>query len=210
MDDHWMNYISFAGLRTHADLEGRLVTELIYVHSKMLIADDNTVIIGSANINDRSMLGKRDSEVAVIVEDSEKVPSVMDGQPYEAGPYALQLRLECFRTILGGHTDSCIDLSDPISDRFYKEVWMTTAGRNATIYEKVFRCLPSSLVRNMTELEQYQTKRGLAQTDLTRAQEELRKIRGFLVQFPLDFLSEQNLMPSVGTKEAMVPTEIWT
>uniref|UniRef100_A0A3Q1EVN3 Phospholipase n=1 Tax=Acanthochromis polyacanthus TaxID=80966 RepID=A0A3Q1EVN3_9TELE len=210
MDDQWMNYISFAGLRTHAELEGRLVTELIYVHSKMLIVDDNTVIIGSANINDRSMLGKRDSEVAVIVEDSEKVPSVMDGQEYEAGPYALQLRLECFRTILGGHTDTTIDLSDPISDRFYKEVWMTTAGRNATIYEKVFRCLPSSLVRNMSELEQYQSKPGLAQTDLSRAQEELRKIRGFLVQFPLDFLSEHNLMPSVGTKEAMVPTEIWT
>ncbi|KAK5857689.1 hypothetical protein PBY51_010916 [Eleginops maclovinus] len=210
MDDHWMNYISFAGLRTHTELEGRLVTELIYVHSKMLIADDNTVIIGSANINDRSMLGKRDSEVAVIIEDSEKVPSMMDGQEYEAGPYALQLRLECFRTILGGHTDTTIDVSDPISERFYKEVWMTTAGRNATIYEKVFRCLPSSLVRNMSELEQYQSKPGLAQSDTARAQEELRKIRGFLVQFPLDFLSEQNLMPSVGTKEAMVPTEIWT
>ncbi|XP_043997968.1 phospholipase D1a [Gambusia affinis] len=210
MDDQWMNYISFAGLRTHAELEGRLITELIYVHSKMLIADDNTVIIGSANINDRSMLGKRDSEVAVIVEDSENVASVMDGQEYQAGPFALELRLECFRTILGGHTDTSIDLSDPISDRFYKEVWMTTAGRNATIYEKVFRCLPSSLVRNMSELEQFQYKPGLAQTDKARAQEELRKIRGFLVQFPLDFLSEHNLMPSVGTKEAMVPTEIWT
>uniref|UniRef100_A0A3P9P918 Phospholipase n=1 Tax=Poecilia reticulata TaxID=8081 RepID=A0A3P9P918_POERE len=210
MDDQWMNYISFAGLRTHAELEGRLVTELIYVHSKMLIADDNTVIIGSANINDRSMLGKRDSEVAVIVEDSEKVSSMMDGQEYQAGPYALELRLECFRTILGGHTDASIDLCDPVSDRFYKEVWMTTAGRNATIYEKVFRCLPSSLVRNMSELEQFQSKPGLAQTEKARAQEELRKIRGFLVQFPLDFLSEHNLMPSVGTKEAMVPTEIWT
>lgn len=75
---------------------------------------------------------------------------------------------------------------------------------------QVFRCLPSSLVRNMSELEQYQSKPGLAQTDQARAQDELRKIRGFLVQFPLDFLSEQNLMPSVGTKEAMVPTEIWT
>lgn len=75
---------------------------------------------------------------------------------------------------------------------------------------QVFRCLPSSLVRNMSELEQYQSILGLAQTDQARAQEELRKIRGFLVQFPLDFLSEQNLMPSVGTKEAMVPTEIWT
>ncbi|XP_061825206.1 phospholipase D1a [Nerophis lumbriciformis] len=210
MDDQWMNYISFCGLRTHAELEGRLVTELIYVHSKMLIADDNTVIIGSANINDRSMLGKRDSEVAVIVEDTEKVASVMDGRDFEAGPYALQLRLECFRTILGGHSDASIDLRDPISERFYKEVWMTTAGRNATIYEKVFRCLPSSLVRNMSELEEYQSKPGLAQTDLARAQEELRKIRGFLVQFPLDFLSEENLMPSVGTKESMVPTEIWT
>uniref|UniRef100_A0A8C6Q301 Phospholipase n=1 Tax=Nothobranchius furzeri TaxID=105023 RepID=A0A8C6Q301_NOTFU len=206
MDDQWMNYISFAGLRTHTELEGRLVTELIYVHSKMLIADDNTVIIGSANINDRSMLGKRDSEVAVIFEDSENVTSVMDGQEYDAGPFALQLRLECFRLPSIGN----IDLSDPVSDRFYKEVWMTTAGRNATIYEKVFRCLPSSLVRNMSELEQFLSKSGLAQTDVARAQEELRKIRGFLVQFPLDFLSEQNLMPSVGTKEAMVPTEIWT
>lgn len=49
------------------------------------------------------------------------------------------------RTILGGHTDTSIDLSDPISDRFYKEVWMTTAGRNATIYEKVPMVLFCSL-----------------------------------------------------------------
>ena len=56
-------------------------------------------VSGSANINDRSMLGKRDSEVAVIVEDSEKVASMMDGQEYDAGPYALQLRLECFRCV---------------------------------------------------------------------------------------------------------------
>uniref|UniRef100_A0A8C7HU58 Phospholipase n=1 Tax=Oncorhynchus kisutch TaxID=8019 RepID=A0A8C7HU58_ONCKI len=211
MDElQWMNYISFCGLRTHAELEGRLVTELIYVHSKMLIADDNTVIIGSANINDRSMLGKRDSEVAVIIEDSETVTAVMDGHEYQAGRYALGLRLECFRTILGAHMDTTIDVSDPISDHFYKDVWMTTAGRNATIYEKVFRCLPSSLVRNMSELESYQTNPGLAQSDPGKAQEELRRIRGFLVQFPLDFLSEQNLMPSVGTKEGMVPTEIWT
>lgn len=57
---------------------------------------------GSANINDRSMLGKRDSEVAVIVEDSEMVAAVMDGQPYQAGRYALSLRLECFRCFSQG------------------------------------------------------------------------------------------------------------
>lgn len=43
------------------------------------------------------MLGKRDSEVAVIVEDSETVTAVMDGRPYQAGKFALQLRLECFK-----------------------------------------------------------------------------------------------------------------
>uniref|UniRef100_A0A8C9TUT9 Phospholipase n=1 Tax=Scleropages formosus TaxID=113540 RepID=A0A8C9TUT9_SCLFO len=208
--DQWINYISFAGLRTHTELEGRLVTELIYVHSKMLIADDNTVIIGSANINDRSMLGKRDSEVAVIVEDKETVASVMDGQEYQAGKFGLQLRLECFRTILGAFTDPTIDVTDPISDHFYKEVWMVISARNATIYEKVFRCLPSSDVRNRAEMESFLSKSGLDKADPARAREELKKIRGFLIQFPLYFLSEQNLMPPVGSKEAMVPTEVWT
>ncbi|XP_061661657.1 phospholipase D1-like [Syngnathoides biaculeatus] len=210
MDDQWINYISIAGLRTHAELEGKLVTELIYVHSKMLIADDNTVIIGSANINDRSMLGKRDSEVAVVVEDSETVASVMDGRAYQAGRFALQLRLECFRTILGGHGDPSVDVSDPISDQFYKEVWLSTCARNATIYQKVFRCLPSSDVRNILELDGYLGKPGLAEEDPARAREDLRKIRGFVVQFPLQFLAEQNLLPPIGSKEAMVPMEVWT
>ncbi|XP_023680183.1 phospholipase D1a [Paramormyrops kingsleyae] len=210
MGDQWINYISFGGLRTHAELEGRLVTEIIYVHSKMLIADDNTVIIGSANINDRSMLGKRDSEVAVIVEDTEMVDSVMDGQEYRAGRFGLQLRLECFRTILGAFADPTIEVTDPISDRFYKEVWMVISARNATIYEKVFRCLPSSDVRNMQEMENYLCKLGLDKIDPARAKEELKKIRGFLIQFPLNFLSEQNLLPPVGSKEAMVPMETWT
>ena len=43
------------------------------------------------------MLGKRDSEVAVIVEDTETVPSLMDGEEYQAGKFALGLRLECFK-----------------------------------------------------------------------------------------------------------------
>lgn len=37
--------------------------------------------------------------------------------------------------ILGANTDSSIDVSDPVSDQFYKEVWMTTAARNATVYQ---------------------------------------------------------------------------
>lgn len=58
-------YIEFFGLRQHAELLGTPVTEIIYVHSKLMIVDDSITIIGSANINDRSMLGTRDSEIAV-------------------------------------------------------------------------------------------------------------------------------------------------
>ncbi|XP_022850138.1 phospholipase D alpha 1-like [Olea europaea var. sylvestris] len=38
---------------------------MIYVHSKMMIVDDDYIIIGSANINQRSMDGARDSEIAI-------------------------------------------------------------------------------------------------------------------------------------------------
>lgn len=55
-------------------------------------------VSGSANINDRSMLGNRDSEMAVFVEDKERVPSIMGGEEYQAGPLTLALRKECFRS----------------------------------------------------------------------------------------------------------------
>lgn len=210
LGNQWINYISFCGLRTHAELEGNLVTELIYVHSKLLIADDNTVIIGSANINDRSMLGKRDSEMAVIVQDTETVPSVMDGKEYQAGRFAQGLRLQCFRLVLGYLSDPSEDIQDPVSDKFFKEIWVSTAARNATIYDKVFRCLPSDEVHNLMQLRDFITKPILAKEDPSRAEEELKKIRGFLVQFPFYFLAAENLLPSVGTKEAIVPMEVWT
>ncbi|XP_062067825.1 phospholipase D1 isoform X2 [Lepus europaeus] len=210
LGNQWINYISFCGLRTHAELEGNLVTELIYVHSKLLIADDNTVIIGSANINDRSMLGKRDSEMAVIVQDTETVPSVMDGEEYQAGRFARGLRLQCFRVVLGYLSDPSEDIQDPVSDKFFKEIWVSTAARNATIYDKVFRCLPNDEVHNLIQLRDFITKPILAKEDPIRAEEELKKIRGFLVQFPFYFLSEESLLPSVGTKEAIVPMEVWT
>ncbi|CAM6118209.1 unnamed protein product [Calypogeia fissa] len=38
---------------------------MIYVHAKMMIVDDEYIIIGSANINERSMNGARDSEIAM-------------------------------------------------------------------------------------------------------------------------------------------------
>lgn len=78
------------------------------------------------------------------------------------------------------------------------------------MFNQVFRCLPSDEVHNLIQLRDFITKPILAKEDPIRAEEELKKIRGFLVQFPFYFLAAESLLPSVGTKEAMVPMEVWT
>lgn len=57
------NYISFHCLKNWAIMDHKIVTEQIYIHDKIMIVDDLVAIIGSANLNDRSMMGHRDSEV---------------------------------------------------------------------------------------------------------------------------------------------------
>lgn len=65
-------YIQFYSLRTHGKIHNVPVSEIIYVHSKLMIVDDRIALIGSANINDRSLMGSRDSEIAIVVEDEKK------------------------------------------------------------------------------------------------------------------------------------------
>lgn len=38
---------------------------MIYVHSKGMIVDDEYILMGSANINQRSLSGSRDTEIAM-------------------------------------------------------------------------------------------------------------------------------------------------
>jgi len=63
-----------------------------------MIVDDRRVICGSANLNDRSQMGDRDSEIALLMEDEDLVESVMDGKKYMASRLATTWR----RTLMRG------------------------------------------------------------------------------------------------------------
>ena len=73
-------------MRTHEIMNGVPVTEIIYVHSKLIIVDDKYALLGSANINDRSLLGDRDSELAVLIEDQNFQDGQLGGIPVKKSP----------------------------------------------------------------------------------------------------------------------------
>ncbi|XP_029649111.1 phospholipase D1-like [Octopus sinensis] len=202
------NYVTFYGLRNHGELLEKLTTELVYVHSKMMIVDDDTTIIGSANINDRSMLGDRDSEMAVIIQDLETVPVQFNGKDHKAGHFSSSLRKTVFKEHLGLEDDEL--LVDPVCDAFYKEIWIQQASFNTTIYEKVFNCIPNDGILTFDELKKYNKKSTLAEDNPGKAREMLKNVHGHLVLIPLYFLSNENLTPPPGAKEALLPTVLWT
>jgi len=78
-------YITFHSLRSWGVLNGKPVTEQVYVHAKIMIVDDRTLIVGSANINDRSLRGTRDSEICAVVEEEEAywIESTMGGEDWK-------------------------------------------------------------------------------------------------------------------------------
>uniref|UniRef100_A0A2A4JXB6 Phospholipase n=1 Tax=Heliothis virescens TaxID=7102 RepID=A0A2A4JXB6_HELVI len=208
-------YITFHGLRTHSVLGDEPVTELVYVHSKLLIADDKTIICGSANINDRSMIGKRDSEIAVLLQDEQFVDGTMNGEAFPCGRAAGALRKRLFREHLGLMGEDLdrlgVSLDDPCCTQFYRDVWKATSKRNTDMYEDVFHTLPTDAVHSFAELKKYQEEnQSLWNTDPALANRKIDLIQGYLVDMPLEFLCNETLTPRNTTMEGMMPTSLWT
>ncbi|XP_044017865.1 phospholipase D1 isoform X2 [Aphidius gifuensis] len=205
------DYITFHGLRTHDMLNGTLVTELIYVHSKLMIIDDKTIICGSANINDRSMIATRDSEIGIIIHDLEFDDGKMNLNNYPSGKFAGSLRRQLFREHLGLiWSKEKIDIQDPIKKTFYEDIWRKRSQKNTQIFEDIFQCIPSDKVKSFAELKIYQKKPGLGITDPDAAKEMLTGLRGQIVDMPLEFLKDETLTPAVSTVEGILPTSLWT
>ncbi|GAA93975.1 uncharacterized protein L969DRAFT_322779 [Mixia osmundae IAM 14324] len=160
------------------------VTEESYIHSKLMIVDDRIVLCGSANINDRSQQGDRDSEIACVTEDTNMIESKMAGERYMASQFAASFRRQLMKYHLGimppqdcpsesdpdpgmrpvdvEHDREFISLDDalvedPLSEDFDK-LWRGTAKSNTERFRKVFHCVPDDTVTNWDEYKAFVPK----------------------------------------------------
>ncbi|KAI0132491.1 hypothetical protein BJ170DRAFT_614156 [Xylariales sp. AK1849] len=234
------------------------VSEELYIHSKVLIADDKLVICGSANLNDRSQLGTHDSEIAVVIEDPDPVESVMNGQRFTASRFASSLRRQLFRKHLGLLPHQPVDrpngnwtpidrdpqeydwdspadrlVADPMSPKFW-ELWTSTARTNTDVFNKVFHPVPTDLVRTWEQYDDFFTKhfiipgKEMKEEDkqgkvdyghvireefpggVQEVKEWLSRVRGTLVEMPLEFLIEVEDLAKEGLSLNSFTDEIYT
>jgi phospholipase D1/2 len=61
-----------------------------------MIIDDRMAICGSANINDRSLLGQRDSEVGMIINDVDEEDGMLNGVRVRVGKFCSSWRKRLF------------------------------------------------------------------------------------------------------------------
>ena len=210
MGDKWKDYIGFYSLRGHDLVNNVPVTEIIYIHSKLMIVDDTEVILGSANINDRSMLGTRDSEYAVLIKEKKKLIKKMNGKDNKVANFAYSFRVNLFAEHLGLDSNDKI-LEDPLSDEFLK-LLQNTAKNNTEIYRKLWGCYPDDQYRSLKDLKEHKTPTTKEELDQLRINYEKEKkgIVGHAVEFPLHFLENERLGVSFFSVENIVPEKMYT
>jgi phospholipase D1/2 len=172
------------------DEADNFVQEELYIHSKLLIADDKVVICGSSNINDRSQIGSHDSELAIVMEDTNTLASTMDGEPFQAGHHAATLRRHIWREHLGlieaqeldaskdpnsqppndcpndiGSGEEFEFVADPLGDRVW-DLWTSQATNNTEIYRQLFRADPDNNIKNFQEYDNFAPRKSIKQGHL--------------------------------------------
>ena len=206
--------MKFATLRTFQDLDAGPASEMVYVHSKVLIADDAVAIVGSANVNDRSLLGDRDTELCVVVEDKRTVRDLrlkllrahlgMEPLPHHAHPNLPHFDRPHHRK----WDDDVDDLASP-------RVWQTVLDvihLNTQLLEAAFDDAPWDDVATLDD-----AKRALGLSRVSRhvtspagsddwrgqvraVHNTLSGVKGELNAFPTHFLHGETLAPSLLAK----------
>lgn len=163
------------------------IQEELYIHAKLLIVDDRIAICGSSNLNDRSQLGHHDSELSIVMEDTRRFESSMDGKPFEAGWHAATLRRYLWREHLGLLPPQDLDgsddpnaqppsddspndvkdqdeswkvVEDPLSDELW-DMWTSQATENTKVFRQLFHADPDDHVKTFDDYNGFLPAKGV-------------------------------------------------
>ena len=175
-----------------------------------MIVDDLYVICGSANINDRSMKGSRDSEFAALIKEKRTEINTINGKKYKTAKFASSLRKAILSEHLGiNKNDKRLD--DPVSDELHQLI-KNTARNNTFAYHQIFGCYPDDCYTKFSMIPNKNTIQNKAQEEYLKKNydENRHKIVGHIVEFPLHFLEDEELGISFFSKENLVPERNFT
>ncbi|KAJ5377861.1 Phospholipase D1 [Penicillium cataractarum] len=164
------DYIQFFSLRAWGKIgpQKQLVTEQLYIHAKCMVVDDRAAIIGSANINERSMLGSRDSEVAAIVRDTDMISSTMAGKPFLVGRFPHTLRMRLMREHLGIDVDELLE-HDFSTEEELRKIQVVEEGTQPT-NGRDRRESESSMIERQDEREMMERRHRVQDEFLSRSE----------------------------------------
>lgn len=148
--------------------------------------DDTHLLIGSANLNDRSLWGSRDSELAVYIKGEPNYPISFNGSIYNVNSKIHDFRTKIFTEHFGL---SKREVAFPSSNYFWAQA-MNIAQVNADIFEQIFGHYPSNRYGDWSTL----TARGKVETDMDAFRSLSMHIKGHAVLYPYGFLCNENLM----------------
>eukprot|EP00927_Polykrikos_kofoidii_P001731 TRINITY_DN10675_c0_g1_i3.p1 TRINITY_DN10675_c0_g1~~TRINITY_DN10675_c0_g1_i3.p1 ORF type:complete len:1513 (+),score=207.07 TRINITY_DN10675_c0_g1_i3:158-4696(+) len=216
---HWKDYVGvFCLLSLERAPDRTWHAGQIYVHSKVIIVDDTRAIVGSANVNDRSMIGERDSEVCVLIEDGPDLDQfesgLLGGEFRRTGKFCRNARLslwhEHFGLLDGEHVEEKTALSDPSSELCWTR-WRDVASERSKAFD-TFGMWPTSAATTWHQWEKMRDQRkGAEASPAWKPPSVLNPPRGsprpHVAEFPLNFLRDEDIrQPSpLLTRATVIP-----
>eukprot|EP00656_Telonema_subtile_P024579 TRINITY_DN2677_c0_g1_i10.p1 TRINITY_DN2677_c0_g1~~TRINITY_DN2677_c0_g1_i10.p1 ORF type:complete len:529 (-),score=62.16 TRINITY_DN2677_c0_g1_i10:61-1647(-) len=205
-ESRWIEYITVNCLRNHAVINGIPLMNQIYVHSKLMIVDDRTCICGSANINERSQLGPRDSEVCYRIlpqHGKGDLQIKMNGEPHTASSFAHSLRRSLWAEHLGMKdvlaSTRCRfeddDLGDPVCEKNFMGNWRRIAEENTQVCNKYF---PEQPANHHVDLKVYSMYREVADTRISNSSKAHQVACHKVQEYQLQNRPDAENIPSLG------------
>ncbi len=201
-------YINFYCLNNVGVVQGRTYVDEVYVHDKIIIKDDKTMIVGSANINDRSMQGNRDSEMAIRIEDTVKKTITLGGKDYAVSETIHNVRLKLMHEHTLSNESSLVDILD---DDVFSKYWDGVAVSNVQAMESFLGETSPYSVKTLADYRKAISDYPARREQDPVSQKLFKRFQGHLATFPLDFLKDEFPAGIHGPSLAlsMVGNDIW-